>query len=161
MKTKLFMKVGDDFVPAPIGIVHETSSEYFIENPHSMLRKIGTPKDTEQYLLKALRGKRNEAFCAIFLDNRHRVLAFRELFQGTIDNTTVYPRVVVQTALELNAAAVIFAHNHPSGEKTPSQADVTITKRLKEALDLVDIRVLDHFVVGHEECVSMASRGMM
>jgi DNA repair protein RadC len=104
---------------------------------------------------------RNEVFAAIFLDNRHRVLGFEELFFGTIDGASVHPRVVVQRALDLNAAAVIFAHNHPSGVAEPSRSDEALTRRLREALGLVDIRVLDHLVVGSEGIVSFAERGLL
>ena len=100
-------------------------------------------------------------FGAIFLDNRHRVIGLEELFRGTIDGTSVHPRVVVQRALELNAAATIVFHNHPSGEPEPSQADRSLTRRLQEALALVDVRVLDHVVVGSQGTVSFAERGLL
>jgi len=103
----------------------------------------------------------HELFCCLYLDNRHRVLRFDELFRGTIDGTSVYPREVVKEALGVNAAAVILAHNHPSGVAEPSQADERITKRLKAALDLVDIRLLDHFIVGDGAATSLASRGLL
>ncbi|HKJ15736.1 MAG TPA: DNA repair protein RadC [Xanthomonadales bacterium] len=119
------------------------------------------PADTQRYLKSALRDKPNEVFACLFLDSRHRVIAFEELFQGTIDGATVYPRVVAERALELGAAALIVAHNHPSGVCEPSMADQAITRRLKEALDLLDIRLLDHFVVGEGMPVSMAARGMV
>jgi DNA repair protein RadC len=95
------------------------------------------------------------------LDNRHRVIGFEELFRGTLDGATVHPREVVKRALAHNAAAVILAHNHPSGVAEPSQADELITRRLKDSLALVDIRVLDHLVVGDSHCESMAERGLM
>lgn len=119
------------------------------------------PRDTQRYLQSTLRDKPNEVFACLFLDSRHRVIAFEELFQGTIDGATVYPRVVAERALELRAAALIVAHNHPSGVCEPSLADQAITRRLKEALDLLDIRLLDHFVVGDGMPVSMAARGMI
>jgi DNA repair protein RadC len=122
---------------------------------------IGSPADSRQFLLARLRDRPHEVFCCLFLDNRHRVLAFDELFRGTIDNTAVYPREVVKQALARNAAAVILAHNHPSGVAEPSDADRLITRRIREALDLVDIRLLDHFVVGDGHCVSLASRGLV
>ena len=100
-------------------------------------------------------------FSVIFLDNRHRVISFEIMFRGTIDGSSVYPREVVKTALKHNAAATIFAHNHPSGDPEPSKADESITQRLKEALALVDIRVLDHLVVGSSEIVSFAERGLL
>jgi DNA repair protein RadC len=108
-----------------------------------------------------LRDLPHEVFGCIFLDNRHRVLGFDELFRGTIDNTTVYPREVVRQALHRNAAAVILAHNHPSGVPEPSDADRLITRRIRDALDLVDVRLLDHVVVGDGACVSLAGRGLL
>ena len=97
----------------------------------------------------------------VALDNRHRVLASEVLFAGTIDGARVYPREVVKCAIRHNAAAVIFAHGHPSGVLEPSQADELITQRLKEALALVDVRVLDHFVVGQGQCSSFSERGLL
>ena len=119
------------------------------------------PENTGRYLRLAFDGHKNEVFGILFLDTRHRVLAFEEMFQGTINGASVHPRVVVQRALELNAAAVIFAHNHPSGVAEPSRADEAITQRLKEALALVDVRVLDHFIVSHTEATSFAERGLL
>jgi DNA repair protein RadC len=110
-------------------------------------KSIRCPADTRDFLHARIRHLEHEIFCCLYLDNRHRVLRFDELFRGTIDGTSVYPREVVKEALAVNAAAVILAHNHPSGVAEPSQADERITKRIKSALDLVDIRLLDHFVV--------------
>jgi DNA repair protein RadC len=124
-------------------------------------RSIGSPADSQDFLLARLRDRPHEVFCCLFLDNRHRVLAFEELFRGTIDSTTVYPREVVCQALYRNAAAVILAHNHPSGVAEPSEADRIITRRIRDALDLVDVRLLDHFVVGDGTCVSLAARGLL
>ncbi|MEX0604629.1 MAG: DNA repair protein RadC [Marinobacter sp.] len=120
-----------------------------------------SPEDTRAYLRSRLGTYPHEVFAGLFLDNRHRVIRYHELFRGTIDGAAVYPREVVRYALEQNAAAVIFAHNHPSGVAEPSQADISLTRRLKEALGLVDIRVLDHMVVGHGEVISLAERGLM
>ena len=120
-----------------------------------------SPDDTRRFLTSRLGTYPHEVFAGLFLDNRHRIIQYRELFRGTIDGAAVYPREVVRQALEDNAAAVIFAHNHPSGVAEPSDADVALTRRLKEALTLVDIRVLDHMVVGHGEVVSLAERGLM
>ena len=120
-----------------------------------------SPTDVAQFLQMALAQEKNEVFAAIFLNNKHQVLSFQPLFNGTIDGAAVYPRVVVQQALACNAAAVIFAHNHPSGCCEPSQADRTITTRLKDALALIDVRVLDHFVVSSSEWVSLAQRGWL
>ena len=122
---------------------------------------IKSPTDTEAYLHSRLRHLGHEVFCCLYLDNRHRVLRFDEMFRGTIDGTSVYPREVVKEALAINAAAVILAHNHPSGVAEPSQADERITRRLKSALKLVDIRLLDHLIIGDGESTSMAIRGLM
>jgi len=128
---------------------------------HAPGSNLTSPTGTTDYLRVKFADYKNEVFCAIFLDNRHRVLRFDEMFQGTIDGASVYPRIVVQRALEINAAAVIFAHNHPSGIAEPSNADEQITRRLKDALALVDVRVLDHIVVGITETVSFAERGLL
>lgn len=120
-----------------------------------------SPDLTEQYLKSVLRDHPHEVFACLFLDTRHRVIAYEELFHGTIDGATVYPRVVAEKALRHGAAALIAAHNHPSGVSEPSVADQAITRRLKDALALLDIRLLDHFVVGDGAPVSMASRGMV
>lgn len=122
---------------------------------------IESPRATRQYLRSRLRGAHQEMFLCLYLDNRHRVIADEVLFYGTIDGAAVYPREVVKACLACNAAAVIFAHNHPSGVAEPSQADEQITRRLVEALALVDIRVLDHIVVGDNQEVSLAERGLM
>lgn len=118
------------------------------------------PESTKNYLASQLRHYTHEVFAGLFLDNRHRVIKFEELFTGTIDGASVYPREVVKKAINYNAAAIIFAHNHPSGVAEPSQADRQITHRLREALALVDIRVLDHIVVG-DEIISFAERGYL
>ena len=120
-----------------------------------------SPQATAKYIKAELAYEPHEVFCCLFLDTRHRPIAFEKLFFGTIDGATVYPRVVAQKALEHNAAAVIAAHNHPSGSYKPSSADQAITRRLKDALALLEIRLLDHFIVGDGEPVSMASMGMV
>ncbi len=117
--------------------------------------------DTKHYLQAQLRDRQSEVFCCLFLDNRHRVLAFEELFRGTLNGTAVYPREIVKRALKLNAGAVILAHNHPSGVAEPSRADELLTSRLKEALTLVDVRLLDHLIVGDGETVSFSERGLL
>lgn len=120
-----------------------------------------SPAKTIEYLQTVLRDRNREIFTCLFLDTRHRVIAAEDLFQGSIDGACVYPRVVAERALRLGAAAVIVAHNHPSGVSEPSLADQAITRRLKDALLLLEIRLLDHFVVGDGPPVSMASRGML
>jgi DNA repair protein RadC len=122
---------------------------------------LDSPAATHQFLVSRLRDQPCELFCCLHLDNRHRLIAFDELFRGTIDGASVHPREVVKQALSRNAAAVILAHNHPSGVAEPSQADELITRRLREALALVDIRVLDHCIVGDNGCLSFAERGLL
>lgn len=128
---------------------------------HRAGRALSSPAETRDFLRLRLAEYRNEVFGCLFLDNRHRIIAVRELFQGTIDGASVHPRVVVQHAMEVNAAAMVFFHNHPSGVAEPSRADEMLTRRLKEALALVDVRVLDHFVVSADESVSFAERGLL
>lgn len=120
-----------------------------------------SPSDTAGYLKLKIGLAPQERFWVLFLDTRHRVLAVEELFRGTIDGASVYPREVARACLAHNAAAVIFAHNHPSGVAEPSQADRLITERLVRALGLLDIRVLDHLVVSASESVSLAERGWL
>ena len=122
---------------------------------------LGSPEETRRFLLARLRDYPHEVFACLLLDNRHRVIAFEELFRGTIDAASAYPREVVKLALTRNAAALIVAHNHPSGVAEPSRADELLTRRLRDALALVDIRLLDHFVIGDGEAVSFAERGLL
>ena len=123
---------------------------------------ISSPQNVKAYLQMKLAQEEREVFGVVFLDTRHGVLDYKELFFGTIDGASVYPREVVKVALELNAAAVIFVHNHPSGTPDPSEADKRITKRLQDACNLVDIRTLDHFIVcGAQEPYSFALNGLM
>ena len=122
---------------------------------------LSNPNDTKDFLIAQLRAYPHEVFACLFLDNRHQIICFDEMFSGTIDGASVYPREVVKQALARNAAAVIFAHNHPSGVAEPSLADKNITHRLREALKLVDIRVLDHFIIGDNTAVSFAELGLL
>jgi DNA repair protein RadC len=117
------------------------------------------PQAAGRYFAQRLRGHPNEIFAALFLDTRHRALAFEELFRGTVDGAEVHPREVVRRALAHNAAAIIVGHNHPSGSTDPSAADRAVTGQLKQALALVDVRLLDHFVIGDGAPVSLAARG--
>jgi DNA repair protein RadC len=119
------------------------------------------PPEVRDFLQVKLAGERNEVFSVVFLDNRHRVIAFEILFKGTIDASSVYPRVVLSRAMAHNAAALIFAHNHPSGVTDPSQADKAITERLKSLLSAVDVRVLDHFIIGEGQPYSFAENGLL
>jgi DNA repair protein RadC len=122
---------------------------------------MNAPAATRQFLTAQLRDRPYEVFCCLHLDNRHRLIHFEEVFRGTIDGASVHPREVVRQALRYNAAALIFAHNHPSGVAEASQADELITRRLRDALALVDIRVLDHLIVGDNNCLSFAERGLL
>lgn len=122
---------------------------------------LANPECTRRFLQARLRGYPHEVFACLFLDNRHRVIEYEALFRGTIDGASVHPREVVKAALAHNAAAIILAHNHPSGVAEPSQADLHLTRRLREALALVDIRVLDHLVIGDGAVVSFAERGLL
>ena len=117
------------------------------------------PADVKNYCRLQLANELDEYFSCMFLDSGHRLIQYERLFRGTVDGAAVYPRVVVRRALELNAAAVIFTHNHPSGRAEPSHADINITTRLKDALAMVDVRVLDHIIVSTEDTYSMAEHG--
>ena len=116
---------------------------------------------TRDYLRAKFRHYENEVFSCLYLDNQHHILKLEELFRGTIDGAAVYPREVVKRCLSYNAAAIIFAHNHPSGIAEPSQADIAITKKLQAALQTIDVRVLDHFVIGDSQVVSFAERNLL
>ena len=145
---------------ARVHALHELHARWM----EARLRRDGaltSPAHTRRYVEARLRGLRNEVFGVIHLDNRHQPIAYEALFQGTVDGATVHPRVVVRRALMHNAAAIVCLHNHPSGVAEPSRADRAITKRLAEVLALVDIRLIDHFVVGDGETVSFAERGLL
>jgi DNA repair protein RadC len=120
-----------------------------------------SPGAVRDYLRLALGGRQYEVFVCIWLDAQHRVIKFEEPFRGTLTQTSVYPREIVKQALAINAAAVIFAHNHPSGVAQPSQADELLTANLKEALALVEVKVLDHFIIAGNQAISFAERGML
>ncbi len=122
---------------------------------------LSSPRAVRDYLKLLLTQREHEVFVAIFLDAQHRVIASEEMFRGTLTQTSVYPREVVKRALALNCAAVIFAHNHPSGVPEPSSSDRMLTDALKQALSLVDVRVLDHFIVAGADTLSMAERGLV
>lgn len=150
----------DEFAATRLKLAHELVHRQLKQ---SLQRGVSltSPAMTMDYLQTVLRDRKREIFTCLFLDTRHRVIAAEDLFQGSIDGACVYPRVVAERALRLSAAAVIVAHNHPSGVSEPSLADQAITRRLKDALLLLEIRLLDHFVVGDGPPVSMASRGML
>ncbi|TVQ85908.1 MAG: DNA repair protein RadC [Chromatiaceae bacterium] len=133
-----------------------------LEQRYLVSRKmLSSPREVEDFLRLHLTGLKYEVFACLFLDNRHRVITYQELFRGTIDGASVHPREVVREAMRFNAAAVIFAHNHPSGVAEPSQSDLRITARLKDALELVEVRVLDHFIIGEGIATSFAERGLL
>ncbi len=145
---------------AQLQAVLEMARRHFVE----ILQQddvLTSPEATRAYLSAQLRGYSYEVFACLFLDNKHRIIKLEELFRGTIDGASVYPREVAKRALHHNAAAVIFAHNHPSGIAEPSQADRLITDKLKQALNLFDIRVLDHFIIGDGVPFSFAEHGLL
>ena len=123
--------------------------------------QLSSPGSVRDYLRMSLSGREHEVFVVVLLDSQHRVLRCEEMFRGTLTQTSVYPREVVKTALAANAASVIFAHNHPSGANEPSQADELLTRELKAALALVDVKVLDHFVIAGAQSLSFAERGLL
>jgi DNA repair protein RadC len=145
---------------AQLQAVLEMARRYLQEQLHRG-NSLENPDATRQFLASKLRHLPYEVFACLFLDNRHRVIDFEELFRGTIDGASVHPREVVRRALHHNAAAIILAHNHPSGVAEPSRADVQLTQRLADSLRLVDVRVLDHVVVGDGDGVSFAERGLI
>lgn len=138
----------------------ELSRRFFLEEIPKT-DPLTSPQLTRQYLHSRMRDYPYEVFAALYLDNQHRIIQFEELFRGTINSASVYPREVIRQVIKHNAAAVIFVHNHPSGVAEPSQSDADITTTLTKALNLLDVRVLDHFIVGAKEVVSMAERGLM
>lgn len=119
-----------------------------------------SPQDSIEHLKSKLAHFEHEVFAVIFLDTKHRIIAFEKLFTGTIDQATVYPREVAKRALCHNAAAVIFSHNHPSGNTTPSNADISLNDKLKSAMDILSIRALDHIIVGGNNSTSLANEGL-
>lgn len=151
-----------------MGAVSRNEEDALIESALQILKRrhrrktlLANPSAVKDYLAIRLSPYEHEVFVVLFLDNRHRVIELSEMFRGTIDGASVHPREVVKAALKLNAAAVILCHNHPSGVAEPSQADLHLTRRLKEVLGMVDVRVLDHFVIGDGEAVSFAERGLL
>jgi len=138
----------------------ELARRYFRESL-SRGKPLENPQATRRYLTACLKHRRREVFVALYLDNQHRIINLEELFLGTIDGASVYPRVVAEKALRCDAAALIVAHNHPSGVAEPSAADQAITRRLRDALGLFDIRLLDHLIIGDGAITSFAERGLM
>jgi len=160
MAMKLMVQdlIGDYRVATPEEIL--VAAEHVINRRYRRGIAITKPADANQLFMQKLAKREQEVFAGLLLDNKHRVITYEEFFFGTIDSASVYPRVIAQCALRHNAAAMIVAHNHPSGSSEPSHADETLTLRLKEALNLVDVRLVDHVIVG-EHCVSFAERGLL
>ncbi|MDO9012832.1 MAG: DNA repair protein RadC [Gallionella sp.] len=167
--TRLFAAELDDFCTTKgMGPAKFVQLQAVLEMSRRALREelqrgdsLNSPRVVRDYLQLLLAGRQQEVFLVLFLDTQHRVIASEELFHGTLSQTSVYPREVVKRALTHNAAAVILAHNHPSGVAEPSQADQLLTNALKQALALVDVRVLDHFVVAAGQTLSFAERGLL
>lgn len=136
-------------------------AERYLEQPLRAAVVFGGSEDVRRYLCQRLGAASREVFAVLMLDSQHRLIEYRELFQGTLDAAVVHPREVLRAVIDVNAAAVIFAHNHPSGIAEPSRADLALTERLKSVLALVDVRVLDHIVVARRIVVSMAERGLL
>ena len=144
---------------AQLQAVIEMSRRYFSEQAQ-LADALVSPRAVKDFLVSKLKDEEHELFVVLYLDNQHRVVKYEPLFWGSIDGAVVYPRVVMKKVMDSKASAVIFAHNHPSGSADPSQADIAITDKLKKALDLIDVRVIDHFIVGHD-VVSFAERGLI
>ena len=153
-KNHIAISNDDAIIESAIKIL-ESRISYNSDSP-----SLTSPQASKDYVKLQLATYEHEVFACLFMDNRNRVITFEKLFRGTIDGASVYPREVVKACLRHNSAAVISTHNHPSGVAEPSQADIAITERLKKALALVDIRVLDHLIVG-EEVISFAERGLL
>ena len=151
---------GQEQTPAQCHVVRELVKRWMAEELKSN-DTLNSPGAVRDYLKLHFSGQQFESFVAIFLDAQHRVIEVEDLFRGTLTQTSVYPREVVKAALKHNAAAVIFAHNHPSGATEPSRADELLTATLKQTLGLVDVRVLDHFVVAGNQILSFAERGLI
>ena len=160
---RVFPFVGTD----PVTIIIRSEEELIEQALLALMRRhrkgevLNSPTATQNFLRLRLAHAPNEVFGCIYLDTRNAIIEIEDLFNGTVDGASVYPRVVVQKALLHNAAALICYHNHPSGDPTPSRADEVLTRRLRDALGLVDIRLIDHFVIGVGECVSFAERGLV
>ncbi|SDH22262.1 MULTISPECIES: DNA repair protein RadC [unclassified Nitrosomonas] len=167
--TELFLADQDTFCQLPgIGVAKYTQLQAVLEMAQRALGEelksgdvMDSPQSVRDYLRLKLVGKEHEIFVGIFLDARNRTIATEELFTGTLTQASVYPREIVKRALYHNAAAMIFAHNHPSGVAEPSKADEILTQSLKQALALVDIKVLDHFIIGDRDTLSFAEHGLI
>lgn len=161
MPHKLY-RIADDGQPV-LATSDEIKAAAMVRALKDMTRQpvLTAPANVRTFLVARMRELPCEVFAALLLDNRHRLIEYREMFRGTIDGASVHPREVVREVMACNAAAVIFAHNHPSGVAEASQADELITRRLRDALSLIDVRVLDHLIVGDSACLSFAERGLL
>lgn len=159
--TTLMIQTGNTYRVATAAEIADVHGQNIREQVNKVRPALDSPAASRNFLIEMLGGRNYEVFVTVFVDNRHRVIEVVELFRGTIDGASVHPREVVKAALWQGAAAVIFAHNHPSGVAEPSQADELITQRLKEALALIDVRVLDHLVIGLNRVTSFAERGLI
>lgn len=148
------------YLPASVDQILEAARQA-IEQKMQRGAEFTSPVLVKEYLRTKLAGFEHEVFAVLFLDTRHRLIEYAEMFRGTIDSASVYPREVVKEALRLNAAAVIVSHNHPSGNPEPSGADRALTQQLKQALTLVDVRMLDHVIVAGAAATSFAERGLL
>ena len=160
MQTQLMIRNGSRYRPATPDEVSEAAA-FYAANRIVGTDVVSSPNVARKFLKDALAGRSYESFCVLFLDNRHRVLRFDEVFRGTIDGASVHPREIVKLVPACNAAAVVLAHNHPSGNPEPSQADELITGRLRDALHLIDARLIDHIIVAGDKTVSFAERGLL
>jgi DNA repair protein RadC len=160
MSDPLFTKVGRRYRPVTPSEVCERATQYVIDSANRQQAKLTSPREAKSFLAH-MGGVDHEQFGVIYMDNRHRVIKVEIVFEGTIDGASVHPREIVKRALQENAAAVMFFHNHPSGIAEPSQADERITHRLKDALALLEIRTIDHLIIGGTTVMSMAERGLL
>jgi DNA repair protein RadC len=161
MAHTLFIRDGETFREAPAQDIIDRAASLIAQRFRTGAPAFTSPGRTRQYLRHQIGALPYEVFGLLLLDNRHRLIRAEDLFRGTIDGASVHPREVVRTVLEANAAAVILYHNHPSGVSEPSQADELITRRLREALQLIDVRILDHLIVGENTEYSFAETGLL
>jgi DNA repair protein RadC len=157
----LMIKSGSRYRKARPAEIAEANSAYVLESMNRVQPTLEQPAEAARFLVNLLSGRDHEVFVVVFIDNRRKVICVEEMFRGTIDGASVHPREVVKAALWNSAQAVIFAHNHPSGVAEPSKADEMITRRLQDALSLIDVQVLDHMIVGHNRVTSFAQRGLI
>lgn len=156
----LVRDVDGHYSPATVDQILE-AARYAIDKKMTRGTAFTSPCLVKEFLIAKLAGCEQEVFAVLFLDSQHRLIQYSEMFYGTIDGAAVYPREVVKAAMSYNAAAIIMSHNHPSGTPDPSTADKKITQRLKSALELVDVRVLDHVIVGGDDTFSFAEYGLL